>query len=208
MTLLSWVVKHIAPVFIVTSPVTSYADQIWSISKTRSSKGFSLDIPLIMLVSSILKYGFPYSHSIPVNLYTYNTCMSLTPRNQALLLVWRPLRHAPPDPSGQHDSRPATAAARRPAAPPHRPQPQQTLRRLKRRRRHQHAPLQLLAMAPPPPLLGLPRLLHPHARHLASPHRLQRLLHRAARLRGAGRRSRAAFAADHGERAHAQLQRV
>lgn len=59
MTLLSWVVKHIAPVFIVTSPVTSYADQIWSISKTRSSKGFSLDIPLIMLVSSILKYGFP-----------------------------------------------------------------------------------------------------------------------------------------------------
>lgn len=56
MGLVKWAVTHVAPVFIVTSPVTSYADQIWSISKTRSSAGFSLDIPLIMLVSSILKY--------------------------------------------------------------------------------------------------------------------------------------------------------
>jgi solute carrier family 66, member 2 len=55
MTLLKWVITHIAPLFIVTSPVTSYADQIWSISKNRSSAGFSLDIPLIMLVASILK---------------------------------------------------------------------------------------------------------------------------------------------------------
>ena len=55
MTLLKWVFTHIAPVFIMTSPVTSYADQIWSISKKRSSAGFSLDIPLIMLVASILK---------------------------------------------------------------------------------------------------------------------------------------------------------
>jgi solute carrier family 66, member 2 len=55
MAVLKWVVTHVAPLFIVTSPVTSYADQIWSISKKRSSAGFSLDIPLIMLVSSILK---------------------------------------------------------------------------------------------------------------------------------------------------------
>jgi len=55
MTLIKWVFTHIAPVFIMTSPVTSYADQIWSISKKRSSAGFSLDIPLIMLVASILK---------------------------------------------------------------------------------------------------------------------------------------------------------
>ena len=55
MTLLKWVFTHIVPVFIMTSPVTSYADQIWSISKKRSSAGFSLDIPLIMLVASILK---------------------------------------------------------------------------------------------------------------------------------------------------------
>lgn len=55
MNLIKWAVTHVAPIFIVTSPVTSYADQIWSIHKTRSSAGFSLDIPLIMLVSSILK---------------------------------------------------------------------------------------------------------------------------------------------------------
>ncbi|KAK8153933.1 PQ loop repeat protein [Phyllosticta citrichinensis] len=48
-------VQHIAPIFIVSSPVTSYADQIYSIHRTRSSAGFSLDIPLIMLVASILK---------------------------------------------------------------------------------------------------------------------------------------------------------
>lgn len=40
---------------IVTSPITSYADQIYSIHKTRTSAGFSMDIPLIMLVASILK---------------------------------------------------------------------------------------------------------------------------------------------------------
>lgn len=40
---------------IATSPITSYGDQIYSMHKTRSSAGFSLDIPLIMLVSSILK---------------------------------------------------------------------------------------------------------------------------------------------------------
>ncbi len=55
MSLLKWTITHIAPLFIVTSPITSYADQIWSMSKKRSSAGFSLDIPLIMLVASILK---------------------------------------------------------------------------------------------------------------------------------------------------------
>ncbi|KAI9676393.1 MAG: hypothetical protein M1817_000550 [Caeruleum heppii] len=46
---------YIAPVFIIVSPLTSYSDQIWAIHKTRSSAGFSLDIPLIMLVASILR---------------------------------------------------------------------------------------------------------------------------------------------------------
>ena len=40
---------------LITSPLTSYADQIYSIHRTRTSSGFSLDIPLIMLVASILK---------------------------------------------------------------------------------------------------------------------------------------------------------
>jgi len=40
---------------IISSPITSYADQIYSIHRNRSSAGFSLDIPLIMLVASITK---------------------------------------------------------------------------------------------------------------------------------------------------------
>lgn len=63
MGLVKWVITHIAPVFIVTSPVTSYADQIWTMSKNRSSAGFSLDIPLIMLVASILKYVYKLSRA-------------------------------------------------------------------------------------------------------------------------------------------------
>ncbi|KAG9200010.1 hypothetical protein B5807_08733 [Epicoccum nigrum] len=67
---LNAIVKNIAPLFIATSPITSYADQIYSIHKTRSSAGFSLDIPLIMLVASILKifywFGAHYSTSLLV----------------------------------------------------------------------------------------------------------------------------------------------
>ncbi|EXJ93530.1 alpha 1,3-glucosidase [Capronia coronata CBS 617.96] len=53
--LLTVVVDYFAPLFLVASPVTSYADQIASIHRKKSSDGFSLDIPLIMLVASILK---------------------------------------------------------------------------------------------------------------------------------------------------------
>jgi hypothetical protein len=55
MSIVRWVITHTAPIFLITSPVTSYADQIWSMHKKRSSAGFSLDVPLIMLVASILK---------------------------------------------------------------------------------------------------------------------------------------------------------
>ena len=40
---------------LVFSPLTSYTDQILSINRTRTSAGFSLDIPFIMLTASILK---------------------------------------------------------------------------------------------------------------------------------------------------------
>jgi len=66
--LISAVVTHIAPVFIATSPITSYGDQIYAMHRARSSAGFSLDIPLIMLVASILKvfywFGAHYSTSL------------------------------------------------------------------------------------------------------------------------------------------------
>ncbi|KFY35462.1 hypothetical protein V494_05918 [Pseudogymnoascus sp. VKM F-4513 (FW-928)] len=52
---LSFVTGFVAPVFIIISPVTSYADQIAAIYRSKSSAGFSLDIPLIMLVASILR---------------------------------------------------------------------------------------------------------------------------------------------------------
>ncbi|SPO00630.1 related to PQ loop repeat protein [Cephalotrichum gorgonifer] len=45
----------IAPIFIVMSPILSYSDQAISMHRTKTSAGFSLDIPLIMLVASILK---------------------------------------------------------------------------------------------------------------------------------------------------------
>jgi len=51
----SFITGFVAPVFIIISPITSYADQTYSIYRTKSSAGFSLDIPLIMLVASILR---------------------------------------------------------------------------------------------------------------------------------------------------------
>ena len=45
----------LAPAFIVMSPILSYGDQAVSMHRNKSSAGFSLDIPLIMLVASLLK---------------------------------------------------------------------------------------------------------------------------------------------------------
>ncbi|KAI9891250.1 MAG: hypothetical protein M1814_002940 [Vezdaea aestivalis] len=53
--IISFITAYVAPVFLIVSPITSYVDQIWSIHKRHTSKGFSLDIPLIMLVSSIFR---------------------------------------------------------------------------------------------------------------------------------------------------------
>lgn len=45
----------LAPAFIVLSPFMSYGDQALSMQRKKSSAGFSLDIPLIMLVASFLR---------------------------------------------------------------------------------------------------------------------------------------------------------
>ncbi|MCJ1382404.1 hypothetical protein MMC17_005517 [Xylographa soralifera] len=55
MAILSRMISAFAPIFLVLSPITSYTDQILAIHRTRTSAGFSLDIPLIMLSASILK---------------------------------------------------------------------------------------------------------------------------------------------------------
>lgn len=56
MGIISSITGAIAPIFIIISPITSYADQTYSIHRTKSSAGFSMDIPLIMLVASLLRY--------------------------------------------------------------------------------------------------------------------------------------------------------
>jgi hypothetical protein len=48
---------YAAPLFLVLSPVFSYSDQAISMYRNKSSAGFSLDIPLIMLVASMLRYS-------------------------------------------------------------------------------------------------------------------------------------------------------
>ncbi|KAJ5191544.1 uncharacterized protein N7498_010529 [Penicillium cinerascens] len=68
MYLIQLAIEYAAPAFLISSPLTSYADQILSIHRNRSSAGFSLDIPLIMLVASILKvfywFGEYYSGAL------------------------------------------------------------------------------------------------------------------------------------------------
>ncbi len=46
---------YLTPAFLILSPLLSYSDQALSMHRARSSAGFSLDIPLIMLVASLLR---------------------------------------------------------------------------------------------------------------------------------------------------------
>ncbi|KAL1894768.1 hypothetical protein Sste5346_005744 [Sporothrix stenoceras] len=63
MAFLTTLAGYAAPLFLVLSPVFSYGDQALSMSRKRSSAGFSLDIPLIMLVASFLRiFYYPGAH--------------------------------------------------------------------------------------------------------------------------------------------------
>lgn len=46
---------YLAPIFLILSPILSYSDQALAMRRNKSSAGFSLDIPLIMLVASLFK---------------------------------------------------------------------------------------------------------------------------------------------------------
>lgn len=48
---------YVAPIFLILSPVLSYSDQAMSMHRNKSSAGFSLDIPLIMLIASMFRYA-------------------------------------------------------------------------------------------------------------------------------------------------------
>lgn len=56
MGFLAAVTAYAAPVFLIASPILTYTDQAMAMYRSKSSAGFSLDIPLIMLVSSICRY--------------------------------------------------------------------------------------------------------------------------------------------------------
>lgn len=55
----------LTPIFLVLSPVLSYSDQAMSMHRNKTSAGFSLDIPLIMLVASLMRFGPPARPSVP-----------------------------------------------------------------------------------------------------------------------------------------------
>lgn len=70
----TFITGFVAPIFIIVSPITSYADQMISMHRAKSSAGFSLDIPLIMLVASMLRYvvaALPARLTI-LNMYLFN----------------------------------------------------------------------------------------------------------------------------------------
>ncbi|KAH6611062.1 hypothetical protein Trco_001082 [Trichoderma cornu-damae] len=55
---MSWLATcagYIAPIFIILSPIISYGDQAVSMHRKKTSAGFSLDIPLIMLIASLFR---------------------------------------------------------------------------------------------------------------------------------------------------------
>jgi hypothetical protein len=52
-------VSNVAPIVIALSPLISYSDQAVSMHRNKSSNGFSLDVPLIMLVASLLRFVLP-----------------------------------------------------------------------------------------------------------------------------------------------------
>lgn len=62
---------YVAPIFLILSPVLSYSDQAMSMHRNKSSAGFSLDIPLIMLIASMFRYVASES--------PYRRACSLTP---------------------------------------------------------------------------------------------------------------------------------
>ncbi|KAI0490901.1 hypothetical protein F4859DRAFT_459645 [Xylaria cf. heliscus] len=63
-----------APLFLIASPILSYADQAISMHRAKSSAGFSLDIPLIMLVASIFRIFYYPGSKYDVALLIQSFC--------------------------------------------------------------------------------------------------------------------------------------
>ncbi|KAH9901991.1 hypothetical protein F4778DRAFT_135742 [Xylariomycetidae sp. FL2044] len=66
--------EYAAPVFLILSPILSYSDQAIAMHRTRSSAGFSLDIPLIMLVASICRVFYYFGAKYDTALLIQSFC--------------------------------------------------------------------------------------------------------------------------------------
>lgn len=95
--IMGWILsltQVVAPFFLVLSPIISYADQIVSMHRRKSSAGFSLDIPLIMLVASFLRIFYWPHAQYDTSLLLQSMIMVLI----QLMLLKVALDHRPPTP--------------------------------------------------------------------------------------------------------------
>ncbi|KAL1874754.1 hypothetical protein VTK73DRAFT_231 [Phialemonium thermophilum] len=99
---------YATPIFLVLSPIISYSDQVYSMHRSKSSAGFSLDIPLIMLVASILRIFYYPGARFDTALLLQSVLMV----GIQLLLLKTALDHRPPPSSKGGDASSPFAAAR------------------------------------------------------------------------------------------------
>ncbi|KAI1776050.1 hypothetical protein F4818DRAFT_412783 [Hypoxylon cercidicola] len=91
---------YAAPMFLITSPILSYSDQAISMHRARSSAGFSLDIPLIMLVASIFRVFYYPGAKFDIALLIQSFCNIF----MQLILLKIALDHRPPPSSKGGDA--------------------------------------------------------------------------------------------------------
>ncbi|KIM99631.1 hypothetical protein OIDMADRAFT_200780 [Oidiodendron maius Zn] len=105
MGIISFVSGYIAPLFIILSPITSYGDQIYSIHRNKTSAGFSLDIPLIMLVASMFRVFYYPGAKYDTSLLIQSLIMIV----MQLMLLKVALDHRPSTSRGGEASTPFAA---------------------------------------------------------------------------------------------------
>ncbi|KAI1098101.1 hypothetical protein F4804DRAFT_325678 [Jackrogersella minutella] len=91
---------YAAPIFLISSPILSYVDQAISMHRSRSSAGFSLDIPLIMLVASIFRVFYYPGAKFDTALLIQSFCNIF----MQLILLKIALDHRPPPSSKGGDA--------------------------------------------------------------------------------------------------------
>lgn len=101
-------VAYLAPCFIMMSPIISYTDQALSMHRNKASGGFSLDIPLIMLVASFLRCASSLRRR-------FRRKANRSPQDR--LLARRAIRYELADTVNSHGGHASTPAQDRPRPP-------------------------------------------------------------------------------------------